>query len=242
MPDFVDEQLIRDDGAGEADPEILEMLAAAAGGCETFGLNRLVGDSAQIRCSGLKGMLIASPRLKGSRKVEVPETMLKFGATDFSQECLSVLSFSRVRPTSLGLDVILRLEAAQCDMKALVQGHKRHLGLAEIQLSTYQAMSCEPGGSVFNRLFNIELKRYSKMMVHRCIFVYLCAVSSLRSILSPPEHVAQVFSTDGHMKKKPTGNHVFLIAGFPVHIPMNQPMGLQPGDSPTLSIRGTCGG
>ncbi|CAJ1452585.1 unnamed protein product [Effrenium voratum] len=127
VPDFVDEQLIRDDGAGEADPEILEMLAAAAGGCETFGLNRLVGDSAQIRCSGLKGMLIASPRLKGSRKVEVPETMLKFGATDFSQECLSVLSFSRVRPTSLGLDVILRLEAAQCDMKALVQGHKRYL-------------------------------------------------------------------------------------------------------------------
>ena len=131
VKDFVEEKVIRDDGAGEADPEILETLAAASDTIsDTYGMSRPITASAQIRCAGLKGMLISSPRLRGSKKIEVPESMLKFGSKNFSGEHLSVLSFSRIRPTSIGLDVILRLEAGGCDGNVMLEAQKRLPGLA----------------------------------------------------------------------------------------------------------------
>lgn len=81
---------LRDDGGGEADPDILEELAAASTHDmhQDSGCCRSLSHSAQIRCAGLKGMLLGSVRLKGTRTVEVPENMLKFGKPDFSKEQL----------------------------------------------------------------------------------------------------------------------------------------------------------
>ena len=81
---------LRDDGGGEADPDILEELAAASTHDmrQDSGCCRSISHSAQIRCAGLKGMLLGSVRLKGTRIVEVPENMLKFGKPDFSKEQL----------------------------------------------------------------------------------------------------------------------------------------------------------
>ncbi|CAK9018318.1 unnamed protein product [Durusdinium trenchii] len=129
IEDFKDVHgVIRDDGGGEADPDILEALAVASKTCQQeVGLCRSVTDSGQIRCAGLKGMLLGSKRLQGTRKLVVPRSMLKFGGAEFSQEHLSVLNFSKIRPTSLGQNVILRLEACGCDPKVLVEEQKRFL-------------------------------------------------------------------------------------------------------------------
>lgn len=118
--------VIRDDGAGEADPDILTALAIASNAPkEDVGLCRSVTQSAQIRCAGLKGMLLGSPRLQGTRRVEVPENMLKFGAWPFEGEHLHVLNFSRIRPTTLGRDIVLRLEACGCDVSVFVDEQQR---------------------------------------------------------------------------------------------------------------------
>ena len=53
--------------------------------------------------------------------------MLKFGPTTFDAEQLSVVSFSRVRPTSLGLDVVLRLEACGCNADTFLKQHQQRL-------------------------------------------------------------------------------------------------------------------
>ena len=53
--------------------------------------------------------------------------MLKFGAAPFDEEQLSVVSFSRVRPTSLGLDVVLRLEACGCNADTFLKQHQHCL-------------------------------------------------------------------------------------------------------------------
>ncbi|OLQ09790.1 hypothetical protein AK812_SmicGene6567 [Symbiodinium microadriaticum] len=103
-----EEEGIRDDGAGEADPAILQALAYASN-------------------TRLKGMLLRSKRLAATGRVEVPENMLKFGPTTFDAEQLSVVSFSRVRPTSLGLDVVLRLEACGCNADTFLKQHQQRL-------------------------------------------------------------------------------------------------------------------
>ncbi|CAE7320999.1 unnamed protein product [Symbiodinium microadriaticum] len=123
-----EEEGIRDDGAGEADPAILQALAYASNTRqEETGLSRSIPGSAQIRCGGLKGMLLRSKRLAATGRVEVPENMLKFGPTTFDAEQLSVVSFSRVRPTSLGLDVVLRLEACGCNADTFLKQHQQRL-------------------------------------------------------------------------------------------------------------------
>ncbi|CAE7866364.1 RDR1 [Symbiodinium necroappetens] len=123
-----EEEGVRDDGAGEADPAILQALAYASNTRqEETGLSRSIPGSAQIRCGGLKGMLLRSKRLAATGRVEVPENMLKFGPTTFDTEQLSVVSFSRVRPTSLGLDVVLRLEACGCNADTFLKQHQQCL-------------------------------------------------------------------------------------------------------------------
>ncbi|CAE7763044.1 unnamed protein product, partial [Symbiodinium pilosum] len=118
--------VVRDDGAGEADPEILKALALASNTSpEDTGLCRSVTGSAQVRCGGVKGMLLSSVRLEGTGVVELPRNMLKFGPETFSREQLAVLSFSKIRPTSLSLDTVLRLEACECDAAVLLGGYKQ---------------------------------------------------------------------------------------------------------------------
>ena len=139
--------VIRDDGAGEADPDILTALAIASNALtENFadvGLCRSVTQSAQIRCAGLKGMLLGSPRLQGTRRVEVPQSMLKFGAWPFEGEHLHVLNFSRVRPTTLGRDIVLRLEACGCDASVFVEEQQRYLKkIGNCKMSMEDAVDC----------------------------------------------------------------------------------------------------
>ncbi|CAE6944635.1 RDR2 [Symbiodinium sp. CCMP2456] len=123
-----EEEGVRDDGAGEADPEILQALANASNARqEESGRSRSIPASAQIRCGGLKGMLLGTKRLAGTGSVEVPENMLKFGPKTFGAEQLSVVSFSRVRPTSLGLDAVLRLEACGCKADTFLRQHQQCL-------------------------------------------------------------------------------------------------------------------
>lgn len=136
--------VIRDDGAGEADPDILTALAIASNAPkEDVGLCRSVTQSAQIRCAGLKGMLLGSPRLQGTRRVEVPENMLKFGAWPFEGEHLHVLNFSRIRPTTLGRDIVLRLEACGCDVSVFVDEQQRYLKkIGNCKISMEDAVDC----------------------------------------------------------------------------------------------------
>ena len=91
-----------------------------------LALSRSVVQSAQIRCAGLKGMLLGSKHLQGTRKVEVPRSMLKFGES-FEGEHLHVLNFSRIRPTFLGSHLALLLEACGCDTSILIQEHVAYL-------------------------------------------------------------------------------------------------------------------
>lgn len=139
--------VIRDDGAGEADPDILTALAKASTTLkEDFsdvGLCRSVTQSAQIRCAGLKGMLLGSPRLQGTRKVVVPESMKKFGSWTFTGEHLHVLNFSRIRPTTLGRDAVLRLEACGCDANVFVEEQQRYLKkIGNCKMSMEDAFDC----------------------------------------------------------------------------------------------------
>lgn len=128
VKDFEDcGKVIRDDGAGEVDPDILAELAMASNTSqEDIGPSRSVVQSAQIRCAGLKGMLLGSKHLQGTRKVEVPRSMLKFGES-FEGEHLHVLNFSRIRPTFLGSHLALLLEACGCDTSILIQEHVAYL-------------------------------------------------------------------------------------------------------------------
>lgn len=117
--------VIRDDGAGEADPDILEALAAK--GLENVqeeGLCRHVPLSPQIRSGGLKGMLLGVERLRGTRRVEVTRTSLKFGG--FGSE-LGVVTFSTIRPSALNLDTILQLEARGIDRAVFVDAQRHWL-------------------------------------------------------------------------------------------------------------------
>eukprot|EP00438_Fugacium_kawagutii_P035262 Skav227221 [mRNA] locus=scaffold2048:466673:468728:- [translate_table: standard] len=140
----VEPPVIRDDGAGEADPDILAALASAWGPLqEDVGRCRTVAQSAQIRCAGLKGMLIGSRRLQGTRRVEVPRSMLKFGTESFAGEHLHVLNFSKIRPTSLGCGTILRLEACGCDTSVVVEEHARYLKkIGNCEMSREDAVDC----------------------------------------------------------------------------------------------------
>ncbi len=127
VEDFMSGDVIRDDGAGEVDPDILAELAMASNTLqEDVGPSRSVVQSAQIRCAGLKGMLLGSKHLQGSRKVEVPRSMLKFGES-FEGEHLHVLNFSKIRPTLLGSHLALLLEACGCDTSILIQEQVAYL-------------------------------------------------------------------------------------------------------------------
>ena len=146
IPDFTTGQplVIRDDGAGEADPDILTALASASGTLqEDVGLCRSVTQSAQIRCEGLKGMLIGSKRLQGSGRVEVPRNMRKFGTKTLAGQHLHVLNFSKIRPTSLGRDLVLRLQACGCDATVFVEEQQRYLKrIGNCNMSREDAIDC----------------------------------------------------------------------------------------------------
>ena len=67
-------------------------------------------------------MLSAAVRLRGTGRAELPESMVKFeGFGDY----LRVVSFSKIRPTTLNLNAVLRLESRGIDRSILERAQRK---------------------------------------------------------------------------------------------------------------------